>query len=65
MLLAVVIFIVANIRQQGEVLIREADRFNVPVIQGLMTNISSWKFEDIQSYLNKNYINSDQSKPVL
>ena len=52
------IFGVVNIRQQGAELVREADRFNVPVIQDLMTNLSSWKYKNIQSYLNKNFIKS-------
>lgn len=36
--------------------IREADRFNVPVIEQMMSELSNWSYDDLQPYLEKNFI---------
>ena len=36
--------------------IREADRFNVPVIEQLMPQLSNWNYDDLKPYLGKKFI---------
>ena len=57
-LLAVLIAGIFSIRQQGAELIREADRFNVPVIKEVMSKLSLWDYESVKPYLNKKFIKS-------
>ena len=36
--------------------IREADRFNVPVIEQLMPQLPNWNYDDLKPYLGKKFI---------
>lgn len=47
--------IVGKLRSEGAELIREADRFNVPVVKQLMSELSKWDYESLTPYLNKKF----------
>lgn len=44
------------LRQIATERIREADRFNVPVIELVMSQLSSWKYDALEPYLGKKFI---------
>ena len=46
---------VAKLRSEGAELIREADRFNVPVIKQMMSELSKWDYDSLTPYLNKKF----------
>ena len=46
---------VMQLRQEGAELIREADRFNVPVVKKMMNELSSWDYKKLKPYLNESF----------
>ena len=48
--------VVGKFRSQGAELIREADRFNVPVVKQFMADLSAWDYETLTPYLNKRFL---------
>lgn len=47
--------IVGKLRSEGAELIREADRFNVPVVKQVMSELSKWDYVSLTPYLNKKF----------
>ena len=54
--LALVLAVILTFRQIGPDRIREADRFNIPVMEKAMKQLSSWDYNDLKPYLGKNFI---------
>lgn len=46
---------VAQLRQEGAELVREADRFNIPVVKKMMAELSNWDYIKLKPYLNKSF----------
>ena len=46
---------VLQLRQEGAELVREADRFNVPVVKKMMAELSSWDVNKLKPYLNESF----------
>ncbi len=46
---------VMQLRQEGAELVREADRFNVPVVKKMMSELSSWDYKKLKPYLNESF----------
>ena len=44
-----------QLRQEGAELVREADRFNIPVVKKMMNELSSWNYKKLKPYLNKSF----------
>lgn len=44
-----------NLRQEGMQLVREADRFNVPVVEEVIPLLSDWSYETLEPYLHKKF----------
>ena len=57
-LLALLVGAAWSIQQQGVERLREADRFNVPVIEQVMAQLSNWKYGSIKPYLGEKFIQS-------
>lgn len=47
---------VFQLRKEGPQLAREADRFNIPVIEQATNKLSSWNYDDLKPYLGKKFI---------
>ena len=54
-LITVIGITIWTLRQQGAQLVREADRFNVPVIEKVIPLLSSWDYETLEPYLHKKF----------
>lgn len=46
---------VVQLRQEGAELVREADRFNIPVVKKMMAALSTWDYKNLKPYLDKNF----------
>ena len=47
---------VIQLRQEGAELVREADRFNLPVVNNMMNELSTWNYKNLKPYVDKNFI---------
>jgi len=47
---------VLELRAEGAEFIREADRFNIPVVKNLVSELSSWKYEDLKPHLDDGFL---------
>lgn len=56
LVLACVFAVVFAMRQVGPEKMREADRYNIPVIEAAMNNLSNWDYNDLAPYLSKHFI---------
>ncbi len=45
-----------SFQQIGKERLREADRFNVPLLKTFLSKLSSWSYVDIKPYLSKKFI---------
>lgn len=54
--LMVVLAAILMLRQISPGKIREADRFNIPVVESAMKQLSSWDYNDLKPYLSKRFI---------
>jgi hypothetical protein len=54
--LVLVLSVIYMMRQAGPELAREADRFNIPVIEQAMGKLSSWDYNELSPYLSKSFI---------
>lgn len=48
--------LVTKVRSEGAELVREADRFNVPIVKEVMSELSEWNYERLMPYVNKGFI---------
>jgi len=55
-ILAVVVAAVWYLQHLSPERIREADRFNIPVIEKAMGQLSSWNYNDLKPYLSKSFV---------
>ena len=54
-LISIAITISLMVRRDSIEKVREADRFNIPVIEKAMANLSSWNFNDLSPHLSKHF----------
>ncbi len=59
--LVIVIFAVLStaifkMRQAGPEIVRDADQFNIPVIEQAMSKLSSWDFKDLEPFLGERFL---------
>jgi len=54
--LILVLAAIITLRQISPERVREADRFNIPVIENAMNQLSSWDYNDLKPYLSKRFI---------
>jgi len=54
--LALVLALIFMMRQAGPEKAREADRYNIPVIEAAMNNLSNWDYNDLKPYLSKHFV---------
>jgi len=57
--LAAVVFAVSELiklRAEGAELVREADRFNMPVVNQMMAELSAWDYENLKPYLDEGFM---------
>ena len=47
---------VMKLRAEGAELVREADRFNIPVVNNMMNSLSTWDYKNIKPYLDENFM---------
>jgi len=47
--------VVGKMRSEGAELVREADRFSVPVVKQVMTVLQKWDYESLLPYMNKSF----------
>ena len=56
--LSTIVFAVTEIiklRAEGAELVREADRFNIPVVKKMMAELSAWEYTRLKPYLNNSF----------
>ncbi len=47
--------VVGKMRSEGAKLVREADRFNIPVVKQVMSVLPKWNYESLLPYMNKSF----------
>ncbi len=47
--------VVGKMRSEGAELVREADRFNIPVVKQVMLVLPKWNYESLLPYMNKSF----------
>lgn len=58
-ILAAVVFAVSEfvkLRAEGAELVREADRFNIPIVNKMMVGLSAWDYKDLKPYLDEGFM---------
>jgi|GEM_PF-5673358 len=58
-ILIVVVFAITaliKLRAQGAELVREADRFNIPVVKQTMAELSAWDYKKLKPYLDDGFL---------
>ena len=47
--------VIVKARSEGAELVREADRFNIPVVKQVMSVLPKWNYESLLPYMNKSF----------
>ncbi len=47
--------VIVKARSEGAELVREADRFNIPVVKQVMLVLPKWNYESLLPYMNKSF----------
>ena len=47
--------VVGKTRSEGAELVREADKFNIPVVKQIMSVLPKWNYESLLPYMNKSF----------
>ena len=50
-----IVLVIGKFRNEGAELVREADRFNVPVVKSVMSELSKWNYESLTPHLSKEF----------
>ncbi len=47
--------VIVKARSEGAELVRESDRFNIPVVKQVMSVLPKWNYESLLPYMNKSF----------